>query len=677
LLAGAVGLYAASGWFGAPWVFDRWLASFEAEGPGRTASIATVRFNPFTLEAELEGLNLNDEPARASFSADKISIAISARSVWERRPILAAISVERPILELARPGQLAAILRTSRSRGISQARIDQLAIDDGSWLIGPNAAQPIDLAGIAGRLTGFDGRTGADARYRIDATAANGMSIESEGLLAPDLGRAAGELTVDGAQLATMSGRIGDIANGIEPQGRVALTGDFAATGLLGMTEFELNDAVIKVTDLSLTPLAGFSAESAQLSATANLVLTSADDRIDVRGRLAIADAAFELHDRNLMPVQTYSVSNAAGVLTADRGNTGLALSLSGELADAGVLTLTARAPAETSAASTVSLRLSDLPSKYLSAYSAQSVGRTINAGRADVGIDYSMLGDRVSGDFRLVARSLAFSPVDTQEGQSLDLAVALLENADGSIDVDLPFVGASRRVRSAVSDALSARIAALTATPFAALQSGAGDTAVPGVVPFTPGEAALNDRALATIGQLAEALNARPRLGLRVLGGYDEQADRTALARQQIQLHVLLATAGPTINARPRPVDFASPRAQDVLDEFAGERLAAERVTEIERLFDCGDGDLALLCRRGYYAAIFDALVANEEIANPALNRLARFRALSIVDALTGVGIEPARLEVDTGFGTIDTPFGIGLQVELTVAPSDGVETG
>jgi hypothetical protein len=196
-------------------------------------------------------------------------------------------------------------------------------------------------------------------------------------------------------------------------------------------------------------------------------------------------------------------------------------------------------------------------------------------------------------------------------------------------------------------------------------------------VVPFTPGEAALNDRALATIGQLAEALNARPRLGLRVLGGYDEQADRTALARQQIQLHVLLATAGPTINARPRPVDFASPRAQDVLDEFAGERLAAERVTEIERLFDCGDGDLALLCRRGYYAAIFDALVANEEIANPALNRLARFRALSIVDALTGVGIEPARLEVDTGFGTIDTPFGIGLQVELTVAPSDGVETG
>jgi len=69
-------------------------------------------------------------------------------------------------------------------------------------------------------------------------------------------------------------------------------------------------------------------------------------------------------------------------------------------------------------------------------------------------------------------------------------------------------------------------------------------------------------------------------------------------------------------------------------------------------------------------FLQIFDALVDNEEIAPTTLNRLARFRAQSIADALTGAGIAAERIEVVAPGNVVDNPFGVGLKVELAAAP-------
>jgi hypothetical protein len=323
------------------------------------------------------------------------------------------------------------------------------------------------------------------------------------------------------------------------------------------------------------------------------------------------------------------------------------------------------------------SIEAAQVPAEILSGYANQALARGLAAGRSDVNLSYTLNAERVSGDLRIVARDLEFAP-PAPGGQpadadgSLELAAALLENTEGIIELELPFAGSAPSVRFAAADALRGRIAALTATPFDELAPlTAGVTNTVHAVPFLPGDTALGDWALATIAQLANALNARPRLGLRVLGGFDAEADRAALARQQIQLHVLLATAGPVAQGRPQPVDFGSPRAQDVLDEFAGERLPSERVAEIADRFDC-EGSLVPLCRRAYYASIFDALVANEDITLTSLNRLGRFRAQSVVDALTQQGIAPERIEIVGGADVVESPYGVGLPVEFTAAAID-----
>ena len=59
---------------------------------------------------------------------------------------------------------------------------------------------------------------------------------------------------------------------------------------------------------------------------------------------------------------------------------------------------------------------------------------------------------------------------------------------------------------------------------------------------------------------------------------------------------------------------------------------------------------------------------MANEEIASTTLNRLGRFRAQSVADALRQRGIADGRIEVGAG-SVVETPYGVGLPVDLVVA--------
>src|SRR5690606_31068911 len=163
------------------------------------------------------------------------------------------------------------------------------------------------------------------------------------------------------------------------------------------------------------------------------------------------------------------------------------------------------------------------------------------------------------------------------------------------------------------------------------------------------PAGAAEPDREGAeALARLAGALVARPKVGIRVHGVAEQAADRDALAAAQIELHVTLATAGADAIARPRPVDFDSPRHRDVLDEFAGERLGAERRETIASYFTRDASGAVIDAERSdYYRALFDALVESETIPRSALERLARYRARSIADALERHGVAAERIEI------------------------------
>jgi hypothetical protein len=253
-------------------------------------------------------------------------------------------------------------------------------------------------------------------------------------------------------------------------------------------------------------------------------------------------------------------------------------------------------------------------------------------------------------------------------------MGLALLEDASGTVTVAVPIMierSVDQPLAIAIGDALRAHLYALGTTPHATLAAIAGaDAESLRAVAFLPGDAAPSPRGVGAVTTLADALASRPKVSVVVSGGFDPEVDRRALAARQVELHVLLATAGPAQRTRPQPVDFGSPRAQDVLDEFARERLPAAEIAAIASLFDPrSDAAPDSLIRVSYYRAIYEALVAHEPISDSALVRLGRFRGQAIGKALTDAGVAPQRVEIDDVVPQLSASSGY-IAIPIDLAP-------
>jgi hypothetical protein len=669
-------LYGLGGAFGAPWLIDRMLSRYEGAAPG-SASHGAIRVNPFRLTVAISDIRLASDSTSTGFSATGIALDFSARSLLERRPVASSVVIEQAGISIETLASLGGLVRRARAGALGEARIDRLDMTDGRLDIGSINGNPEAFAAFDLSVTEIDFPADSTGRFRLDALAADGAELVSYGTLSSTLETASGQLSLSGADLAPIGATLGPVVAAASPRGLVGLSAGFAATRLLAAPVIELNEAQFEIANLELRPAAGLSLSGARVDGETSFRIDFANEAPALSGRLAVDQTALLVSDARTSPTQSFALDDTAILITANADNDSLSVNLGGSLEGAGDVTVTVRMPNVAAGTRRVSIRTTNLPAEVLSVYAQGALGRGIAAGDADLETEYALTGERVDGTLTLLTRGLEFAadetaapdPPGTAAESSLELAAALLEDSDRVVRIELPFAGYALTAREAAAGALRARLAAITETPFDALAPLiAGEAGSAGSVPFQPGDPALSDRALTTIGQLVTALNERPRLGLRVHGGYDAQADRDALARQQIQLHVQLATAG--TEGEARTVDYGSARAQDVLDEFAGERLAPEYVAELKSQFAC-EGAMIPLCRRAYYELIFDALVANEDIAATTLNRLGRFRAASVADALAAQGVARERIEVVTDGGVVASPFGVGLRVELTAATS------
>lgn len=401
--------------------------------------------------------------------------------------------------------------------------------------------------------------------------------------------------------------------------------------------------------------------------------------------QVELADASFALTDRRLGPDASILWHGVNGdVLAArDPGMSGR-VALDGAVGDAGAARITGRVPPAGSAESSrFELDAERLPASLFSPYALRFAGRTLRRGTLSGEFTYGVDVNRPEGSIHLVASDLALGPARADAGAALSpplplaLTAALLEDPSGRLELSAPLTAAlgprDADPAAIFGSSLAAAIARTAARPFDALGGAIGASAAAlSPLPFEPGSAEITGAASMQLDRLAAALAQRPGVALSVAGGFDRAADREALAAQQIRLHVALATAGATDFApaqfgEPPPVDFASPRAQDVLDEFAGERLGAERVRTIAARFPAAASEDPTE-RRDYYRALFAALVAREPIEDAALTRLGRYRAQAIVAALGRHDLGAARLKL-TGSPTPVTASGAVVLVPLGVA--------
>ncbi len=279
----------------------------------------------------------------------------------------------------------------------------------------------------------------------------------------------------------------------------------------------------------------------------------------------------------------------------------------------------------------------SAVPVMTLAPYAARAFGAELAGGIID--LELSIEPD--ARHARVTARAIRVA----SEQPLVATAIAVLEAPNDEISLNIP-LSTSARVTEQIVRHIGEQVAAAGMAPFETLAALVGhDAADISMIEFVPGTAELTPRGQNAIAALAEALNLRQHVGVRLEVHAAAAVDRAALARAQVVLHVALATAQAARSARATEIDFASERAQTVLDEFARERLAPGVVEEIGASFAFGSASPSAPERVAYYRSVFEALVDREPIPDSGLRRLAAFRARAIEHRLGDMGIANSRV--------------------------------
>jgi hypothetical protein len=228
-----------------------------------------------------------------------------------------------------------------------------------------------------------------------------------------------------------------------------------------------------------------------------------------------------------------------------------------------------------------------------LTPYTATFAGRKIAAGKLSLDLQYKIEQRRLRGENRIVMEQLKLgervaSP--SAKELPLDLALAVLQDADGRIDLGLPIAGnlddPEFSYGQIVWQAIGNVLGKIATAPFRALGALLGNGEQPAQVVFEAGAARPLPPEREKLVRIAAMLAKRPALVLAV-GGTHAEADRVAL--QDIQLRrTVLARMGQRVSERgdPGPLSSRQPKVQAALEGLYGERFGTADLAALKEGF-------------------------------------------------------------------------------------------
>ena len=187
-----------------------------------------------------------------------------------------------------------------------------------------------------------------------------------------------------------------------------------------------------------------------------------------------------------------------------------------------------------------------DLPP--LSPYSMKYAGYGIERGKLSMDVRYEIKADgQLTATNRVVLNQLAFGDKVDGSGSSLPvkLAVALLADRRGVIDIDLPVRGSLNDPQFSMGGliwrAFVNLIGRAVTSPFSLLGSAFAGTAASelSTIAFAPGSKALDAQARASLDKVAQAMLDKPALNLTLTGLASHPAEQLAFQRVELAKQV------------------------------------------------------------------------------------------------------------------------------------------
>jgi len=288
-----------------------------------------------------------------------------------------------------------------------------------------------------------------------------------------------------------------------------------------------------------------------------------------------------------------------------------------------------------------------DLELPPLSPYAVKYAGHGIQRGKLSVDVAYQIRPDgQLTASNKVVLNQLAFG--DKVEGAPnslpVKLAVALLADRNGVIDINLPISGSLNdpqfRLGPVIFKVIVNLIGKALTAPFTLLASalGSGGDELSQVA-FPAGTALLQAEARAGLDKVAKALTDRPALKMTVVGTANLEVEREAYKRSRLQELLQAEKRRAQVGAGQTPVASS---AQSVLDP-------AEAAPLLQQVFARSEiakpRDLAGKPKELTTVEMEALLLANIPADDEAMRALALQRGVAVKDYLASQQLPVERL--------------------------------
>lgn len=355
--------------------------------------------------------------------------------------------------------------------------------------------------------------------------------------------------------------------------------------------------------------------------------------------RVSINNAQLEFADLSLTPQFGTHVNSLSGVINglSSQPNATAQVELDGKVDEYGSAKIRGSLqPFHATDFTDLKLAFHNIEMNRLTPYSGKFAGRKVDSGKLSVDLEYKIKQRQLAGENKFVINKIKLGErVDSQDAPNLplDLAIALLEDSDGVIDLDLPISGnlddPQFSYGKIIWKAFVNVISKIATAPFRALGKlfGAGSDKLDAIV-FEPGKATLAPEEQEKLKNIAAGLEKRPSLMLGVSPTVDVVVDTAALqelaTRQDVANEMGLKIKD---GEQAGPIDLNNTKAQSAIENLLKERSGEGRsLKAIEKLKDAFKKNKPEDAPK--YASMLEQLKLTAKITEADLTALGKARA-------------------------------------------------
>lgn len=262
--------------------------------------------------------------------------------------------------------------------------------------------------------------------------------------------------------------------------------------------------------------------------------------------RVTLNNGMVNFSDRFVRPNYTVDIGKLGGRVTglSSVDGTVAELELRGSYGRAAPVLISARLnPLAAKSFLDLKAEVKDVDLTGFSPYSGKYAGYLIDKGKLSLNLAYKLENQQLTASNGLFLDQLTLGErVDSPDATSLpvNLAIALLRNNRGEIDINLPISGSLDDPQFSLGGVIVKVIVNLfvkaVTSPFALLGSMFGDGEELSTLAFAPGQTQIDAVAGKKLEALARALNDRSALKLDITGHADPETDREGLKRFVIE---------------------------------------------------------------------------------------------------------------------------------------------